>query len=118
MADMALAALIDGVEARNDWTDTRVVQQAKTRGHKLTTSDVSDYRHRGMKQIVPAKIRALAAGLELPPYRVALAVLTDHGVEIPMDIRSPEQAIEHDETLTASVRRSLLAILRQERSGD
>lgn len=67
MADMALAALIDGVEARNDWTDTRVVQQAKTRGHKLTTSDVSDYRHRGMKQIVPAKIRALAAGLELPP---------------------------------------------------
>lgn len=115
MRRMALHALIDDTIKRNEWTDTRVVQQAKDRGYTLTTSDVSNFRHQGMKQIVPAKIIALAAGLQVPAYRVALAVLADAGIEVPLDARTPELSIEHDHTLSAFARRHLLAILKEDR---
>lgn len=115
MADMALATLIDRIEEINDWTDTRVVKQATARGHKLTTSDVSDYRHRGMRTIVPAKIIALAAGLQIPAYRVALAILHDAGIDVPQDVRSPEDAIANDDRLSVNTRESLLLLLERER---
>lgn len=91
---MALAALIDDTESRNDWRDTRVVEQATKAGHKLTTSDISNYRTVGMRRLVPAKMRALAAGLRLPPYRVAVAALADLGIDVPLQVLTPEEAIE------------------------
>lgn len=116
MAAMAVAALIDGVEETNEWTDTRVVRQALDRGFKLTTSDVSDYRHKGMRTIVPAKILALAAGLQIPAYRVALAILHDAGIEVPQDVRTPEEAIANDHTLSAHIRESLLLLIEKDRT--
>jgi hypothetical protein len=115
MAGMALAALIDSIEEINEWKDTRVVRQATDRGHKLTSSDISDYRHRGMRTIVPAKILALAAGLQIPAYRVALAILHDVGIIVPQDVRTPEDAIANDHTLSAFTRDSLLVLIDKDR---
>lgn len=115
MAGMALAALIDSIEEINEWKDTRVVRQAADRGHKLTSSDVSDYRHRGMRTIVPAKILALAAGLQIPAYRVALAILHDAGIVVPQDVRTPEDAISHDHTLSAYTRDAILVLIDKDR---
>lgn len=111
----ALAALIDDTEERNEWTDRRVAQQATEAGCKLTKSDVSQYRQQGMRTLVPAKVTALGAGLKLPAYRVALAVLSDLGVAIPQDVRSPEDAIHHDHTLSARTRETLLLLIEQDR---
>jgi hypothetical protein len=110
-----LAALIDGIRARNQWTDRQVVQNAKSAGHQLTTSDVSLYRISGMKNLVPTKVVALAAGLRTPPYRVAVAVLADLGIEVPLEARTPEAAIQHDTTLSAKAKDWLLSILERER---
>lgn len=115
MTRMALAALIDDTEARNDWRDPKVAEQAKDRGHVLTKSDISYYRLNGMRTLKASKVHALAAGLQVPPYRVALAVLHDLGIDVPLDIRSPEEAIQHDHTLSAITRRHLLAMLKDER---
>lgn len=117
LGSMALAALIDEIEHRNEWTDVRVSAQATAAGYKVTPSDISDYRHRGMRQIVPAKLIGLARGLQIPPYRVAIAVLSDVGIDVPFDVRSPEDAIAADTTISAATRRALLAILREDRSG-
>lgn len=114
----ALAALIDDTRERNQWSDPDIARRATSRGHRLLKSNISDYRLRGMPTIVPAKIRALAAGLELPPYRVALAVLSDHGIDVPTDVRTPEDAIHHDHTLSAHARRSLLLLIEQDRAED
>lgn len=113
---MALAALIDDVEARNEWRDTDVVRHATSLGLKLTTSDMTDYRLRGMKHLVPAKIVALGRGLQIPPYRVAIAILSDKGIDFPLDVRTPEDAIDADIQLSAATRRNLLAILREDRA--
>lgn len=115
MDGMALAELIDNVEEINEWKDPRVVKQAEERGHKLSTSDISGYRLRGMKTIVPAKIIALAAGLRIPPYRVALAVLHDVGIDIPQDIRTPEDAVANDYTLSVHTRDTLLTLISRDR---
>lgn len=111
----ALAGLIDDTEARNDWRDTTVVRQAAAAGHKLTTSDVSLFRRHGMRTLSPMKVRALAAGLKLPAYRVALAVLVDLGIDVPIEAHTPEQAVAHDHTLSAHMRDVLLALIRQDR---
>lgn len=115
MSGVALQALIDETISRNDWRDTEVSRRAISRGHKLTPSDISWYRRHGMRTVVPAKVRALAVGLQLPTYRIAVAVLSDLGIDVPLDVRTPEAAIEHDHTLSAVARRSLLAILREDR---
>jgi hypothetical protein len=71
-----------------------------------------------MRNIVPAKIIALGRGLQLPAYRIAVAVLSDVGIDIPFDVNTPEDCIAADLSLSASTKRSLLAILRAERNGD
>lgn len=111
----ALAALIDDTERVNEWTDRRVAQQATDAGHNLTKSDVSYYRTKGMRTLVPAKVAALGAGLKVPAYRVALAVLSDLGVHIPQDVRTPEDAIHHDHRLSARTRETLLLLIEQDR---
>lgn len=118
MTGMALAALLDDTEARNDWSDRAVIAQAARAGCTLTRQDITNYRHIGMKHINPDKVKALAAGLQLPPYRVVQAVLTDHGIGLPFDVRTPEEAVAHDHTLSAATRRALLAILNEARSAD
>lgn len=87
-----------------------------TRGHKLTTSDVSLWRLQGMRTLVPAKVVGLAAGLHVPPYRVALAVLSDLGIDVPLEVRTPEAAIHHDAELSARAKDWLLSILERERT--
>lgn len=113
-----LAALVRDTKARNDWSDTDVARRGTQRsGHVLTSNDISAWRTIGMKHINPGKLLALAAGLELPAYRVGIAVLTDFGMEPPADVRTPEEAIAHDHTLSAHTRDSLLLLLNRERSG-
>jgi hypothetical protein len=112
---MALARLIDATEDRNEWSDRDVVRRAEAQDHRLNRQDITNYRHIGMKTIVPAKIKALAEGLGLPAYRVAQAVLEDHGIVLPMEARTPEDAIRHDHELPERTRAALLAILSDAR---
>lgn len=116
MTRMALASLIGDCIRINGWSAAEVARRGNRADERLTKSDVSNYQLRGMPTIVPYKIRALARGLDVPPYRVALAVLEDVGIAVPQDVRSPERAVEHDHTLTAQARRHLLAILREART--
>lgn len=112
----ALANLIDEVRARNDWSGPEVAKRATDAGHKLTTSDLTDYKMRGMRHINPDKVIALAHGLQIRPYQVALAVLADNGIVVPVDARAPEDAIEHDATLSAAARKFLRAIMAADRA--
>lgn len=92
-----------------------MTRAAARKGHKLTTSDVSNYRQMGMKQLSPDKVRALAAALDLPAYRVAVAVLEDLGIVVPLDMTTPERAVEQDPSLPVHVKRTVLLILQQAR---
>jgi hypothetical protein len=112
----ALARLIDDTRDRNEWHDPEIAQRATSRGYKLSTSDLSNYRVRGVKTIVPAKVIALAAGLQIPPYRVAVAMLEDLGIVVPLEVLTPEAAIHHDYTLAVKTRDFLLAMIERERS--
>lgn len=113
--DTALARLIDGTLRINGWSDREVVRHAVQQGHRLTRSDVSLYRQQGMKTLVPGKVKGLAAALRLPAHRVAVCVLEDLGIVVPADVRTPEEAVEQDETLTADTRESVLLLLSRDR---
>lgn len=115
VASNELAALIDRTEKINEWSDRDVARHASVRGHKLTSSDLSLYRRHGMRTLVPAKVRAIAAGLQLPAYHVAIAVLSDLGIDIPLEVRTPERAVELDETIPKRTRDILLGIISGER---
>lgn len=112
----ALDDLIEDVRARNDWTGPDLVRRADAAGYKLTTSDLTDYKKKGMRHINPDKVVALAHGLGVRPYQVALAVLADNGINVPVDARAPEDAIEHDVTLSAKARKFLRAIMAADRA--
>lgn len=112
-----LGDLIVDVERTNGgWSDREVCRQAERQGHNLTPTDVYNYRHQGMKTLVPAKVIGLAAGLQIPPHRVAAAVLADLGIPIPRWDVTPEQAIAQDISLPAHDRRRLLGMLEQARA--
>lgn len=118
MPYVALQSLIDDTIRRNEgWTDVSVAARGTTPERKLTPSDISYYRRHGMRTLVPAKVRALALGLRLPAYRVAVAVLSDLGIDVPLEVRTPEEAITHDHTLSARTRDALLALIELDRSG-
>lgn len=112
----ALAALIDRTEEANQWSDADVARRAEGHPTRLTPQDISNWRHNGMKQLVPGKVVVLAHGLGLPAYRVAVAVLADLGIDVPLDARSPEAAIHHDHTLSDASRNWLLTVLERERA--
>lgn len=119
MARMALAALIDETKRRNGWSDVNIADRSRRPGQKrppLTKSDVSNYRTLGMPRLSPAKLIALADGLGLPAYKVAIAALADHGIVMPLGVETPEDAIMHDHTLAVQTRDALLAILQAERA--
>lgn len=115
MKRTALAKLIDETLERNEWPAAEVARNATRSGHMLTTSDVSLYRKQGMPTLVPGKVIALAAGLRLPAYRVAVTVLEDLGINVPVDVRTPEAAIHHDHTLTARTKEQLLLLIEHDR---
>lgn len=112
---MALATLIDGIRELNQWSDKTIARQAVAAGHNLTPSDLTNYRRMGMKTLVPAKVVALGAGLKIPAYRVAVAVLQDLGIDVPLDSSPPERALELDISLPVHTKRAVLALLRQAR---
>lgn len=117
MTRSALIELIDDTRRRHGWNDASIARDASNRGHKLTRQDIGNWRAaEGMTRPSPDKMRALAAGLQLPPYRVALAVLADMGIEVPLEVRTVEDAIEHDHTLSPHARAQLLALLQLERA--
>lgn len=119
ISGVALNALIDAVVAANGWRfDAELSRSATRKGYKLTTSDITNYRKVGMRKLSPEKVVALAAGMELPPYRVAVAVLEDLGIKVPLDMTTPERAISQDMTLPVNTKRTLLLILEQARAGD
>lgn len=117
MTGMALQKLIEETLDRNRWSAAEVARRATARGHKLTDSDLSNYKNPaiGMSTIVPQKINALAAGLELPAHVIIRAVMADHGVHWSESLTTPEQAIQADHTLPVLTKQSLLAILGQAR---
>jgi hypothetical protein len=116
MKRSALIELIDETIRRNGWTDASVARDATNLGHKLTRQAIGNWRgDGGMKLLSPERVRALAAGLHLPPYRVALAVLEDLGIEVPVEVRSVEDAIHHDHQLAPHTKEQLLALLALER---
>lgn len=120
MPDMALAALIDGAKRRNGWSDTDIAVRGSVLieqpAKKLTKQDISTWRTHGMTTLVPAKVRALAHGIGMPAYKVALAALTDAGIDVPQDVSTPERAIQHDHTLSELTRAHLLGMLATERA--
>lgn len=113
---VALNELIDAVVTRNGWPDAELTRSAARKGYKLTSSDVSNYRKLGMKQLSPEKVVALAAAMEVPAYRVAVAVLADLGIIVPLDMTTPERAISQDTTLPVEMKRTLLLIIQQARA--
>lgn len=117
MNSSSLIELIDDTIRRNvGWTDSSIAHEATQLGHKLSRQDINGWRTGGgMTLLSPKKVRALAAGLHLPVYRVALAVLADLGIDVPQDVRTPEDAIHHDHGLSPHAREQLLALLDIER---
>lgn len=116
MERMALAALIDDTIHRNGWNDRDVVRRAADREHKLNPQEITNYRQSGMKHLSPAKIKALAAGLGVPAFAVALAALRDHGIDMPVEIRDPEGAVQADYTLSEATKRHVLLLIKEDRS--
>lgn len=116
MTAMHLGALIDAVEQSDGLNDRDIVRRAERRDFKLNATEISDWRREGMgPQISPKKVHALAAGLGVAPWRVAVAALCDHGIVIPVDKLTAEQAIAADAELPAAARRVILAALREAR---
>lgn len=110
---LALAELIDETKRINGWSDMDIVRRAQQRrpNVRLTKQDVSGWRNHGMQHLNPLKVDVLAVGLRIPAYRVALAVLADQGIEVPVEVRTPEEAIRHDHTLTAHTRETVLLLI-------
>lgn len=117
MAGMALAALIDAVREGNGWSSNDIARRAEKAGYKLTDNDISVYKTKGMRTIVPKKIEALAYGLNVPAWRVVVAALVDKGIDLPLDVRRPEDAIQADPTLPEATKSALMAILTHARRG-
>ena len=118
MSGMALAKLIESVVDATGWSYADIAKRGTRAGRKLTKQDVSNFRNLEVKAPSIEKIKALADGLGVPAYRVVAAILSDHDIDLPVDARTPEAAIEHDPTLTPRARRALLLLLESERSAD
>ncbi len=111
-----LAQLIDSIKAANEWSDTDLVRNARSKGHVLSKSNISRYRN----PVVSIKgdiIRALAAGLRITPAQVAIAALESMGVPLPnYDVPTVEQAVRLDTELSERDRESVIALLTALRS--
>lgn len=117
MAGMALGTLIDEVLRERQWPQQELVRRAEQAGYKLNRTEVSDWRaSKGWVTLVPENVRTLATALGVPAYRVAVAVLQDMGISVPLDESTPERAIELDTSLPRPTKQALLAVLREARS--
>ncbi|NNG36903.1 hypothetical protein [Nakamurella aerolata] len=114
-ASNPLARLIDETKEANRWSDTRIVAQARSAGHQMSKSTISDIRTAGVSTIVPAKIQALADGLQLPIRDVLRAALESAGLPSGDPPLSVEQAILRDATLPVQTKRALLAMVKDAR---
>lgn len=120
----AMGRLVDATLPMNDESANAAAQRGEkavkrlSPKHRFTKSDISDLRNGKRPTLVPEKIIGLAAALQLPAYKVAIAWLADHGIDIPQDVRTPEDAIAHDHTLSARVRRDLLTLIANHRDRD
>lgn len=111
-----LAQLIDGVKAANNWSDPKLVRNAKEKGHVLSKSNISRYRGE-LVSIKGEVINALAAGLRVTPAQVAIAAVESMGISLPaIESPTPEQAVRLDTDLSARDRESVLALLSQLRA--
>ncbi|HET6916077.1 MAG TPA: hypothetical protein VFH56_08305 [Acidimicrobiales bacterium] len=111
---MTLRELIrDAREAGESYSS--IAARAQRRGHNLSKSDVGNFGTGTYRTFIPEKIIALADGLDMPLYRVAVAFLAEHGIDLPLDVRTPEDAIRADPTLSQRTRQTLLVILDGER---
>lgn len=120
MKRSAFLALIDDHKARHaGCTDSAVAAHAQGRGYNLTKQDINNWRKAGRMPSLQRvdKVQAVAAALGVPPWRVAVAVLSDMGIDVPIEVRSPEDAVRADPTLSTQLRKQLLALLAIEREG-
>lgn len=106
-----LGVLIDQARARSGWSDEDVARKARALGHKLSKTEVSNYRRDGMPTLVPDKIVALADGLEIPAWRVVEAALQGHGIRLPLDQKTTEDAIRGDIRIPSDERGFMLTML-------
>lgn len=114
--DHPLARLIDSVKAANDWSDTKLVQNARERGRHLSKSNISRYRS-PLVSIKGEIIKALAAGLRVSPAQVATAAIESMDIAlISHDSPTPEQAVRLDTQLSDADKRVILALIEQLRA--
>lgn len=111
-----LGRLIDATrEANNGWSDEYIARRARSAGHQMSKSTISDIRVKGLSTIVPHKLKALSAGLDLPLADVTRAALETVGLPVGAPGNSVEQAIQRDVSLPITTKRTLLTIVREAR---
>lgn len=114
-ANSALARLINDVKEANGWSDYDLARRAERAGHQISKSKIADMRTAGVTTIVPDRIRALAAALDLPVTEVLRAALETVSLPAGPGSGSVEQAIQRDPALSALAKRQLLAMLKEAR---
>jgi transcriptional regulator with XRE-family HTH domain len=110
-----LGDLIEEVRHLNDWSQQQVADRAnKALGERvLSKQNVSRLTTEyPLTSITRAAVRALAAGLNVSPDRVALAALQSMGFRPPAADLTPAEAIARDSSLSVDTKSALLAILR------
>jgi transcriptional regulator with XRE-family HTH domain len=107
----ALGRLIHDVQAANRWSYADIAENARVAGQSLSKSHVESLRNKRLPSISAKAIEALAAGLRVPPSRVAQAAIETMGFELDADAVTAHAAIAADPALSEPVRRVLLAAL-------
>jgi hypothetical protein len=115
-----LAMLIDEVKTDHGWSDADVARHARRAGHPISKQHVANLRAQDpLKSLVPATLRALAAGLELPLPRIVEAALSAAGLPSgPPADWSIEAAIQADPELPVAAKRLLLQSVAVARGAD
>jgi hypothetical protein len=98
------------IEAEPGWSQTRVAQNAQGKRFDLSKQTVSAFVRKPLYSISRDNIEALAAGLDLPPRRVARAAMESLGYPPDPELTSRE-ALMRDVELSSSMRKVLVAAL-------
>jgi hypothetical protein len=107
-----LGRLISEVQAANRWSYADIAANARSAGQDLSKSHVEALRNKRLPSISAKAIEALAAGLRVPPDRVAQAALETMGYSLSSGGgATAHEAVAADPGLSEPVRRVLLAAI-------
>lgn len=107
----ALGRLIREVQRVNGWSYAEISRNASAAGRRLSKSRVESLRNDPLPSISVKAIHALAAGLRVPPERVAGAALETMGFGAAPGEVDAAAAVAADPALSDAMRRVLLAAL-------